>query len=78
MVTLWQQVVSSNSLVVEVKEDEPWQETESCREQCLWEDGNKMGISPLADSISRREGGRAEEVACPWQGGIWLPQHLLC
>ena len=59
VVTLWQLVVSSDSLGVEVKEDEPWQETESCREQCLWEDGNKMGISPRADSNSgrgRREG----------------------
>lgn len=55
IVTLWQPVVSSNSLGVEVNEDEPWQETESCREQCLWEDGYKMGMSPRADSNSGRE-----------------------
>lgn len=55
VVSLWQLVVSNDSLGVEVKEDEPWQETESCGEQCLWEDGNKMGRSPRADSNSGRE-----------------------
>lgn len=55
MVTLWQPVVGSDSLGVEVKEDEPWQESESCRERHLWQDGNKMGTSPRADSHSGRE-----------------------
>lgn len=67
-------MVSSNSLGAEVKEDEPWQETESCREQCLgrWEED---GSEPVPTATA---GGRAEEAACPCQGGIWLPRHLLC
>lgn len=68
MVTPWQPVVSSDSLDVAVKDDEPWQETESCREQCLWEDGNRMGMSPRADSNSGRESRG---------GGMPLPRRYL-
>lgn len=40
VVTVWQQVVNSDSLGVEVKDDECWQETESCREHSVC---GKMG-----------------------------------
>lgn len=71
MVTLWQQVLNRGSLSVEVKGDESWPETAAGECNVF----RKMGINLVPAATA---GGRAEEAACPCQGGIWLPLCLLC
>lgn len=54
-VTVWQQGLSNDDLGVEVKADESWPETESCRGvQPMQEDRNGMGIN-LCQQQQREE-----------------------
>lgn len=68
VVTLWQPVVSSDSLGVEVKEDESWQETRELRGAVSvgrWEqDGNKPSCrQQQREGELRRRHAPAKEVS---------------